>query len=79
MYKQKSGKIKNIIIIVLALLLVFSAACIYYAVNVTYEPVIDAVDENTQLKKRVAELEEELREKKAEPTSSAVPVISFSE
>lgn len=63
---ETGGKIKNIIILILSLLLVFCIICLFHEVDVRYEPVVGAVQENTQLKERIAELESELKELKRE-------------
>lgn len=65
---DNGGKIKNIIILILSLLLIFCIICLYNDVDVKYEPVTQAVQENTQLKERISELEHELSElKKQQP------------
>jgi len=68
-----SGKIKNIIILILSLLLVFCIICLYNDVDVNYEPVTQAVRENSELRERIAELEselDELKSKSADETKS---------
>ena len=61
---KETYKVKNIIILILSILLVFCIICLFHEVDVSYEPVIGAVQENTQLKERIAELESELNELK---------------
>lgn len=61
---RSDGKGKNIIIAVLSVLLVFCLICLINTVDVHYEPVVDAVSENTALKERVYELEAENKDLK---------------
>lgn len=70
-YKSRpESKIKNIVIAILSVLLILSWICLFYSVDVTYDPVIDAVTENTQLKERVLELETENDALKNQPTAA---------
>ena len=64
---DSSGKIKNIIILILSLLLIFCIICLYSDVDVNYEPVTQAVRENSELREKIAELENELKEFKKRP------------
>lgn len=56
----KDNKAKNAVITVLAVLLVFCIVCIFVSTRVSYTPAYEAVRENTELKRRINELEDEI-------------------
>ncbi len=58
--EERDGRVKNIAIIVLSVLLLFSVICIFSSVNVSYTPAYNAVRENAELKQKISELEEEI-------------------
>lgn len=58
--EERSGRVKNITIIVLLVLLLFSVICIFSSVKVSYTPAYNAVRENAELRQKISELEEEI-------------------